>query len=85
MAVSDFILQKPKILLSQTTSPSGAQFFEQYLFGLVENVYETCDAFEIGQVVGFNPSLTIPLRYSGTDYFLVNEGDLLFIDNGTPP
>lgn len=85
MAATDLILNKPQILLTQSASALGIYVpVAGLLFGQVENVYETCDRYAIGDNVLFSPNDCIQLREGSVDYYLVEEQKVFFSEYLAP-
>lgn len=79
MAATDLILNAPQILLTQSVSVLGVYTpVAGLLFGTVENIYDTCDRYIIGDSVMFNPDNCILIRESGVDYYIVEEQRIFF-------
>lgn len=85
MAATDIILNKNQILLTQTTSALGIYIpVAGLLFGSVDNIYDTCDRYSIGNSVLFDPKDCIQLREGTTDYYIVEEQKIFFSEYVAP-
>jgi hypothetical protein len=78
-------LNRPQILLTQTTSALGIYIpVAGLLFGDVANIYDTCDRYQIGDNVLFDPTDCILLREGGIDYYVVEEQKIFFSEYVAP-
>lgn len=75
MAITDIILQKPQVLVRQTSTGSLGINVDNviYSWGTVEKVYDTSDKTTVGNSILFkvpnNPLFTV----SGVKYYIINE------------
>ncbi len=86
MPAPSVILPKPLIMIQPGGSYLGGTPENTPInFGNIVLVYDTCDAYEVGENVTYLTDGQTVLSYSGTEYALVLESKILANEGSTPP
>lgn len=86
MAAPDITLERPKILVTLTSSGLGIDISQNFQWqnGYVELVYQTCDKFSVGDNVLFEPEKGVKLFYGSTIYFMIDDTNAAYIEGAAP-
>jgi hypothetical protein len=86
MSAPSVILQKPKVIVTPSSSVQGFITDDaRYIFGTITNIYESSDTFQIGQSVLFPPAKSFKFAEDSIDYYVVDEFELFFSEEPLPP
>lgn len=79
MPLEGIILNKPYVLLKETSNATGIEPDNaQLMFGLVQDIYQTSDNnYSIEDVVLFNPIDAVLFKYNFIVYYLIDENKIL--------
>lgn len=78
MATPNLILPKPFALIQPLGSElDGYAIGTGLNFGMIMLIYQTCDAYEGGDSVSYNPNGQTLVNYDGIEYALVREENIL--------
>lgn len=82
-AIPDLILYSPNILVTQTSSSLGLGDSQSFgkMYGLVQQVFQTCDRCAVGDTVLFDPLKSTKIIYGSTIYFLTEQSNSSFSEN----
>ena len=81
MAAPSIILNYPNILVSQTISSIGVEIQSSGLiFGMIELIYDTSDKSAVGNIILFDPTKSIQMKYGSTIYYLLDENIASFTE-----
>jgi len=81
----DVILQKPLVLIVQAGSPiGGGSVGTGILFGTVEKIYSSSDKYAEGDSVVYNSVGQQLVNYTGTEYALIDEKNILYKEIAPP-
>lgn len=85
MPAPDIILDKQFVLISQTGSVlGGGSVGSGTLMGTIANIYSTSDRYSINDVVAYNTIGQQLVNYSGTEYALIDEKNILYKEIAPP-
>lgn len=87
MSIPTITLSKPYILVSLANSPQGIAPLgnTEFVFGLVQDIYDTCDTVVVGNYVYFDLSKALGITYSNTNYYLIQDTFKVFSETGAAP
>lgn len=75
MPITGITLSPPYALCTQTGSSYGITSLQvmgsDFIFGLVDDVYDTCDSVSVGEVLYFDKLKTPTIQYGSSIYYLV--------------
>lgn len=88
MPITGIILSAPYALCTGTVSNYGVNSLQvsgsDFIFGLVDDVYETCDSVSVGDVLYFDKLKTPTIQYGSSIYYLVNVNNKAFKEEPVP-
>lgn len=74
MAAPSITLSKPMILVTRSFSTLGiTSQSDNFVFGYVEKIYDTCDRVTVAQTVFFDFRQARQILYGSTMYYLIDE------------
>ncbi len=87
MSAPNIILNKPKVLLYQTTTTNFSIVVQdtECIYGVIEKIYQTADYYAVQDLVFFDPKNAIRFTYSSTSYFLIDEKDIIWNEGQYAP
>jgi len=75
MPIPGVILSEPYALVVATTSSKGIASLQvqgsDFIFGSVDDVWDTCDSVVVGEILYFDKLKTPSILYGSTVYYLV--------------
>lgn len=86
MSTPNIILQKPKVLVQGTASPSSINAIgvANIMFGTIINIYATSDAYSVGDVVMFVQDKAIQITSGAETFLLIDETNIFFKEQAAP-